>query len=49
MLGICWQTAAQTTYLAALVTKFGGALPAGMLQAEGGTDNAFGGHCHQVW
>ena len=41
-------TEAQTTPLAALVTKFGGGLPAGMLRADGVTDNAGGGPYNQV-
>ena len=41
--------AAQTTPLVALVTKFGGGLPAGMLLAHGSADNVFGDPFHQVW
>ena len=39
----------QTIPLAALVTNFGGGLPAGMLLADGSTNNAFDDPCHQVW
>ena len=41
--------AAQTTPLSPFVIKFGGGLLVGMLQADGGTDDAFGGPGHQVW
>ena len=35
-----------TMLLAVLVFKFGGGLPAGMLLADGGADNNFGGPGH---
>ena len=41
--------AAQMAPLVALFTKVGGGLSAGMLQADGGAYNAFGGPRHQVW
>ena len=42
--------AAQTTLLAALVIKFGGRFPPGILLADGGAAyNAFGCPGHQVW
>ena len=40
---------AQTTPLAAIVTKFGGGLPAGMLLDDGGAYNVVSGSRHQVW
>ena len=49
LMGCCWPTVAQTPLLAVLVTKFGSALPVGMLLVNGGADNAIGGLCDRVW
>ena len=43
-----WLVAAQTTPLAALVTKFGSGLPGGRLQASGSVDNAVGDPYHLI-
>ena len=48
-MGCCWLTGVQIMPLGALASKFGVGTPAGMLMADGGTDNAFGGPGHQVW
>ena len=46
LLGCCWLMALQTTPLAALFTKVDGGFSVGMLQADNGAYNTFGGPCH---
>ena len=53
-MGCCWPTAVQTMHLEALVTKalvtkYGGGPPAGMLQANNGAYNAVDDPRHQFW
>ena len=40
---------AQTTPLVALAIKFGGGLSDGILQADAGADNAYGGPLDPLW
>ena len=49
LLGCCWPAAAQAMPSAALIMKFGGGIPVGILLAGGGTDSVVVRPCHQVW